>query len=74
VVPVGSLLDNPYSYFWALPAERAYTEAVEYLVTHKHRREQLGMLGSMRVKSNFQWARAAEQFEGLLTAAEEVAA
>jgi glycosyltransferase involved in cell wall biosynthesis len=75
VVPVGSLMDNPYSYFWALPLERAYTEAVEHLVTHKHQREQLGMLGSMRVKSMFQWARAAEQFETILSEkAVEVAA
>jgi glycosyltransferase involved in cell wall biosynthesis len=75
VVPVGSLMDNPYSYFWALPNEAAYTEAVEFLVTHKHKREQLGMLGAMRVKSKFQWSRAAEQFEAILApAVVEVAA
>ena len=75
VVAVGALMDNPYSYFWALPNERAYTEAVEHLVTHKHQREQLGMLGSMRVKSKFQWATAAEQFEAILSQqAAEVAA
>lgn len=63
VVPVGALVDNIYSHFWALPDEDAFTAAVEFLVVHKHRREQLGMLARMHVRSKFQWSHAAEQFE-----------
>lgn len=67
LVPVGTLMDNPYGYFWALPHEPKFTEAVEFLATHKHRREQFGMLGAMRVRSMFQWSHAAEQFETIVT-------
>ena len=66
VVPVGALVDSIYSYFWATPNERLYAEAVDFLVTHKHRREELGMLGAMHVRAKFSWSKAAEQFETIL--------
>ena len=74
VVPVGQLLDNPYSYFWALPDEEAYADAVSFLVSHKHRREQLGMLGPMHVRAKFRWSAAAEQFEAILDGHREIEA
>ena len=67
VVPVGALTDSIYSYFWAVPDEERYAEAVAFLVTHKHHREQLGMLGSMHVRSKFQWAEAARKFIDVMT-------
>lgn len=70
VVPIGQYVDNVYSYFWALPDEEKYSEAVEYLVTHKHKREQLGMLGAMHVRSKFNWTSAAEQFEAIMSGAQ----
>jgi glycosyltransferase involved in cell wall biosynthesis len=75
LVPVGQLVDSIYSYFWAYPDEEKYAEAVQFLVEHKHRRVQLGMLGAMHVKAKFQWSAAAEQFEAIMTSqAVEVAA
>ena len=70
LVPVGSLVDSIYSYFWAIPDETKYTEAVEYLVTHKHKREQLGALGAMHVRSKFSWATAASQFVTIMAGAQ----
>ena len=67
VVPIGALTDSIYSYFWAVPDEERYAEAVAFLVTHKHHREQLGMLGSMHVRSKFQWAEAARKFIDVMT-------
>ena len=70
IVPAGQLVDNIYSHFWAMADEVAFTEAVEFLVTHKHRREQLGMLAPMHIRARFQWAKAAEQFETVFTGAQ----
>ena len=70
VVPVGNHVDSIYSLLWATPNEEAMAEAVAFLATHKHRREQLGMLGPMHVKSKFQWSQAAAQFEAILSGAQ----
>jgi len=74
VVPISGLVDNPYDHFWAAVDEKAFTEAVEGLVTNRKRREELGFLGQMHVRRTFTWAKAAEVFASLLPAAEAVAA
>lgn len=71
-VPVGGLVDNVYAHFWARPDESKFEAAVEFLVSHKHRREQLGMLGPGHVARNFSWAKAAEQFSGLIAGVKPV--
>lgn len=67
-VPV-LLQDNPYSYFWAAPREREYTEAVERLVTDRSERQRLGALGPGHV-ARFSWEAAAEQFGAIVAGAE----
>ena len=61
-VPVGYLVENIYAYHWANVDEAKYTEAVEFLVTHKARRRELGRLGPAHVATNFTWPKAAERF------------
>jgi glycosyltransferase involved in cell wall biosynthesis len=74
-VKVGTLVPNIYSYFWAIPDERAYAEAVAGLIGDDVRRTRLGKLGPLHVARNFSWTRAAEQMEAIMTAgAVEVAA
>ena len=62
LVPVGYLVENIYAYYWANVDEAAYTEAVEFLVTHKARRRELGRLGPRHVERNFTWSSAAAKF------------
>lgn len=73
-VPVGALIDSPFSCFWARPNEVEYTKAAEFLVSHQMRRRELGRLGPAHVAANFSWAKAAEQFVALIPARIEVAA
>ena len=73
-VPVGTLIDNIYSYFWARPDEQAFTDAVEALVTDHARRRELGALGPDHVRRSFRWDTAAEQFGALFRAPLEIAA
>lgn len=61
LVPVEYLVENIYAYFWANVDEAKFTEAVEFLVTHKQRRRELGRLGPAQT-AKFNWAAAAEQF------------
>lgn len=65
VVPVAGLVDTIYGCFWCAIDEPALTEAIEFLVTHKARRLELGRLGPAHVGANFSWQRAAEQFRDL---------
>lgn len=62
LVPVGYLVENIYAYHWANVDEAKYTEAVEFLVTHKSRRRELGKLGPRHVERNFLWSQAAAKF------------
>jgi glycosyltransferase involved in cell wall biosynthesis len=74
-VPVGALIDNIYGYFWARPDEQQYTLALDKLVSDIAHLRVLGMKGPYHVEQ-FTWARAAEQFSELISAAvrQEVAA
>ncbi len=73
VIPVGSLIPNIYSHFWAIPNERLFGQAIEELMTSPERAI-MGKLGPLHVQSHFQWAHAAEQFSQLLAVREAVAA
>lgn len=68
LVPEYALIDNIYSYFWAIPKGDGYTHAVERLVTDPAERRRLGMLGPGHV-AQFSWEMAAERFEAILTGA-----
>lgn len=63
-----ALIDNIYSYFWAIPKGSGYTEAVERLVSDPQLRMHLGLQGPGHV-AQFSWTTAAEQFEAILTGA-----
>lgn len=63
-----ALIDNIYSYFWAIPKGEGYTQAVETLVSDPQLRRSLGMQGPTHV-AQFSWTTAAEQFEAILTGA-----
>lgn len=64
-----ALIDNIYSYFWAIPKGDGYSEAVEKLVVDAELRRRLGSLGPAHV-AQFSWEVAAEQFEAILAGAE----
>lgn len=53
------LQDNPYSYFWAMPIEQEFAEAVERLVVDKGLRQDLGRKGPEQI-ARFTWNKAAE--------------
>ena len=59
-------LDNEYDHFWAAIDEQELGRTVEYLMTHKTKREDLGRLGPAHIRSRFQWATAARQFADLI--------
>jgi glycosyltransferase involved in cell wall biosynthesis len=73
LVPVGYLVENIYGYHWANVNEPKFTDAVEFLVTHKARRRELGRLGPKHVGS-MTWAAAAEKFLSIIDVKEAVAA
>lgn len=68
-VPVGMLMENIYSHFWAGVDEEAYTKVVEGLVTRPKRRRELGWLASRHIAKTFSWTTAARQFSELAAAA-----
>lgn len=61
-----ALIDNIYSYFWAIPKGTGYTDTVERLVTDRAAIEALGRLGPSHV-ARFDWKVAAERMEAVLT-------
>jgi glycosyltransferase involved in cell wall biosynthesis len=67
-------VDSIYSNYWAYPDEEKYGLAVQYLVEHKQKREALGMLGAMHVRSKFQWSQAAAEFETIMAPEQEAEA
>lgn len=73
-VPVGTLIENIYAYWWATPDEPAFAAALEELVTHKARRRALGAQGPGHVAAHFSWVRAAAQFGDIIRTREELAA
>ncbi len=73
-VPVGMLMENIYSHFWAGIEEgtpetpSSFTTAVEQLMLKPKRRRELGWLASRHVARTFTWKLAAEQFSTLIAA------
>jgi glycosyltransferase involved in cell wall biosynthesis len=63
-----ALIDNIYSYFWAIPKGDGYGEAVERLIEDPELRRALGAQGPLHVAS-FSWDTAAERFEAILSGA-----
>lgn len=61
-----ALIDNVYSYFWAIPKGDGYTQAVERLVSDRPEMERLGRLGPSHI-ARFSWETAAERMETILS-------
>jgi glycosyltransferase involved in cell wall biosynthesis len=61
-VQEGGLLDNEYDHFWFAVNEDKFGAAVEHLMTHQTKREDLGRKGPKHVSSNFRWDTAARDF------------
>lgn len=61
-----TLIDNVYSYFWAMPKGDALTTAVEALVSDKNELARLGRLGPSHV-AQFDWHQAAERMDTILS-------
>lgn len=66
-VKEGGLLDNEYDHFWFAVNEQKFGAAVEHLMTHKTKREDLGRRGPKHVSTNFRWDTAATQFLEIIT-------
>lgn len=61
-----ALIDNVYSYFWAMPKGNGFQEAVERLVMDPTERRRLGKLGPQHV-ARFDWGSAAAQMDAILS-------
>jgi glycosyltransferase involved in cell wall biosynthesis len=75
-VEISHLVENEYDHFWAAVDEQAFGRAVEFLLTHQTRREDMGRKGPVHVRANFDWDNAAREFVSLIhsSAPVEVAA
>ena len=67
-------LDNEYDSFWCAIDEQEFGRTVEYLMTHKTKRQDLGRKGPAHVRSSFRWEQAARDFLALIRSTIEVAA
>lgn len=56
------LIDNEYDHYWCAIDEQEFGRTVEYLMTHKTKRQDLGRLGPAHIRSNFRWDTAAADF------------
>jgi glycosyltransferase involved in cell wall biosynthesis len=61
-VSEGALLDNEYDHFWFAVDEDKFGAAVEHLMTHQTKRQDLGRQGPKHVSSMFRWDTAATDF------------
>lgn len=59
------LIDNTYDHHWATPDEKAYGDAVEWMVQNTAERRLMGTQGPRHVRETFSWSTAARQFSGL---------
>jgi glycosyltransferase involved in cell wall biosynthesis len=55
-------IDNEYDHYWCAVDEPEFGKTVEYLMTHKSKREELGRKGPTHVRTNFRWDDAARIF------------
>lgn len=65
-VPVGYLVENIYSHFWAAPKHEAYVAALEEAYASASERSIRGKKGMFHVLTHFSWRKAAEQFTTLI--------
>jgi glycosyltransferase involved in cell wall biosynthesis len=56
------LVDNEYDHYWCAIDEQEFGRTVEYLMTHKTKRDDLGRLGPAHIRSKFRWSSAATDF------------
>jgi glycosyltransferase involved in cell wall biosynthesis len=61
-VDEGGLLDNEYDHFWFAVNEHKFGAAVEHLMTHQTKRQDLGRQGPKHISSMFRWDSAATDF------------
>ena len=61
-------LDNEYDSFWCAINEQEFARAVEHLMTHKTKREDLGRLGPPHIRNTFRWDTAARDFVDIIQA------
>jgi glycosyltransferase involved in cell wall biosynthesis len=61
-VAEGGLLDNEYDHFWFAVNEDKFGGAVEHLMTHQTKREDLGRRGPAHIAASFRWDTAAREF------------
>ena len=73
-VELTHLMENEYDHFWAAVDEQKFGRAVEYLLTHQTKREDLGRKGPAHVRANFDWDAAAREFVSLIHASAPVEA
>ena len=66
IVPIGQLVDNIYSYFWARVDEPKFGAAVDGLVRDVGRRRLLGAAGPRHIANSCSWATAASEFATLI--------
>jgi glycosyltransferase involved in cell wall biosynthesis len=59
-------LDNEYDHFWCAIDEDEFARTVEYLMTHKTKRTDLGRRGPGHVRANFRWDLAARDFVSIM--------
>lgn len=67
-VPVGMLMENIYSHWWAGVNETEFAKQVLWLVDHPKRRRELGFLAAMHVARAFTWEGCAKGFADLVPA------
>lgn len=67
-----ALIDNVYSYFWAIPKGDGYSAAVERLVSDRAEMARLGRMGPSHV-ARFDWNVAAERMEAVLSGGQPAA-
>ena len=59
-------IDNEYDHFWCAIDEQEFARAVEFLMTHKTKREDLGRLGPPHIRNTFRWSTAAADFLAII--------
>lgn len=62
------LIDNEYDHYWCAIDEGEFASSVEYLMTHKTKRQDLGRLGPAHIRDNFRWDAAAKDFLAIIEA------
>ena len=73
-VPIASLVDNEYGYFWAGIDQRKMAATVGALLDDPARLRELGRAAVRHVTESFRWDAAAVQFAEIMSGRDEVAA